>query len=300
MSLSYSVDKVDKDGREILTYGTKDFPIAFFDDDLVKVAVPWHWHDEFEVVIITEGIVNVKISNSELILKAGEGYFANGGILHSANLKSVTGHQHCLIFSPDLLCSKDDIIRKTYIDPVINNCSFPFVKLSPEISWQNKTLKLCENAWQQGAYEHKDYPLNVKADLSQVFALIIDHMDFISEENIYTGNSKKDESRIKKAIVFIENNYDSFIGIKDIAKSADISVSTCLRLFKDILCTTPIQYLINYRVQKAVEKMKLNIKKPISEAAYECGFSDAAYFNRRFKKIYGCTPTEYLSKINTL
>ena len=63
MSLSYSVDKVDKDGREMLTYGTKDFPIAFFDDDLVKVAVPWHWHDEFEVVIITEGIVNVKISN---------------------------------------------------------------------------------------------------------------------------------------------------------------------------------------------------------------------------------------------
>ena len=40
MSLSYSVDKVDKDGREMLTYGTKDFPIAFFDDDLVKVAVP--------------------------------------------------------------------------------------------------------------------------------------------------------------------------------------------------------------------------------------------------------------------
>ena len=86
MSLSYSVDKVDKDGREMLTYGTKDFPIAFFDDDLVKVAVPWHWHDEFEVVIITEGIVNVKISNSELILKAGEGYFANGGILHSLSL----------------------------------------------------------------------------------------------------------------------------------------------------------------------------------------------------------------------
>ena len=55
MSLSYSVDKVDKDGREMLTYGTKDFPIAFFDDDLVKVSVPWHWHDEFEVVIITEG-----------------------------------------------------------------------------------------------------------------------------------------------------------------------------------------------------------------------------------------------------
>ena len=30
MGLTYSVDKVDKDGRELLTYGTKEFPIAFF------------------------------------------------------------------------------------------------------------------------------------------------------------------------------------------------------------------------------------------------------------------------------
>lgn len=297
MSISYSVDKVDKNGREMLTYGTKDFPIAFFDDDLVKVTVPWHWHDEFEVVIITEGSVNVKISNSEFILKAGEGYFANGGILHSATLETKTGHQHCLIFSPDLLSAKDDIIRKTYIDPVICNCSFPFVKLSPEINWQNKILKLCENAWRQGAYEYKDYALNVKACLGKVFSLIIDNMNLISEENSYTDSLKKDEHRIKKAIIFIENNFNSFISIGDIAKSADISISTCLRLFKDILCTTPIQYLINYRIQKAVEKMKYNKKKPISEIAYECGFSDATYFNRRFKKIHGCTPTQYLSEI---
>lgn len=42
MGLTNSVDKVDKDGRELLTYGTKDFPIAFFDDDLTVVKVPWH------------------------------------------------------------------------------------------------------------------------------------------------------------------------------------------------------------------------------------------------------------------
>ena len=43
MALTQSVDKVDESGREILTYGTEYFPIAFFDDDLTKVAVPPHW-----------------------------------------------------------------------------------------------------------------------------------------------------------------------------------------------------------------------------------------------------------------
>ena len=36
MALTQSVDQVDENGREILTYGTEDFPIAFFDDDLKR------------------------------------------------------------------------------------------------------------------------------------------------------------------------------------------------------------------------------------------------------------------------
>ena len=42
MGLSYSTDKTDETGKELLTYGTPDFPIAFFDDDLTMVKVPWH------------------------------------------------------------------------------------------------------------------------------------------------------------------------------------------------------------------------------------------------------------------
>ena len=55
MALTQSVDKVDESGREILTYGTKDFPIAYFDDDLTKVAVPPHWHDELELISSRKG-----------------------------------------------------------------------------------------------------------------------------------------------------------------------------------------------------------------------------------------------------
>ena len=43
MALTHSVDRVDETGRELLTYGTPDYPIAFFDDDLSRVAVPPHW-----------------------------------------------------------------------------------------------------------------------------------------------------------------------------------------------------------------------------------------------------------------
>ena len=56
MALTLSVDRVDDTGRELLTYGTEDFPIAFFDDDLAKITIPYHWHDELEIFRISSVI----------------------------------------------------------------------------------------------------------------------------------------------------------------------------------------------------------------------------------------------------
>lgn len=116
MVLSYSTDKTNETGRELLTYGTPDFPIAFFDDDLTIVKVPWHWHDELELVVILSGEVSVFIARCGLKLKAGEGYFANSGILHSAELRSKTGWQHCMVFDPKVIATPDDIVWNTYVE----------------------------------------------------------------------------------------------------------------------------------------------------------------------------------------
>lgn len=132
MALSYSVDKTDNNGRELLTYGTSDFPIAFFDDDLTKVKVPWHWHYELEIIIITEGSVSVQIANSSFVLNKGEGYFLNSGILHSAKLLSPKGHQRALIFSPEIAAHSEDIVWKTYIKPIFKKTGFALYKAKPQ------------------------------------------------------------------------------------------------------------------------------------------------------------------------
>lgn len=296
MALSYSVDKTDSNGRELLTYGTSDFPIAFFDDDLTKVKVPWHWHDELEIIIITEGSVCVQIANSSFVLNKGEGYFLNSGILHSAKLLSPNGHQRALIFSPEIAAHYEDIVWKTYIKPIFKKQALPFIKLSSNISWQNCILQLSNDAWLNGAYEKTDYPITVRHNLTRVFSLIKNNIDLIENETEFTDKAKQDELRIKKILFFIENNYPTTITIADIAKSGDISISSCLRLFKQILKTTPIQYLIKFRLHKAIEEFYNPEYRSISDIAYSCGFSDATYFNRCFKKEFGCTPTEYMAK----
>ena len=296
MSLTHSVDQVDETGREILTYGTPDYPIAFFDDDLTTVAVPPHWHDEFEIVIVTKGIVHARIAGTRFALTSGEGYFTNSGILHSEALKTKTGRQRALVFSPGIISPAEDLIWQSYIAPVLRNSCLPYIRLSASVPWQKEFLSLADKAWNFGAYDRENYPIEVRDCLSRAFVLISANADVVESEIHYTDRCRRDELRMKKALLFIENNYTEGIGVADIAQSAEISVSTCLRLFRTVLETTPVQYLISYRLQRAAEELKRSSGSTIAEIAYSCGFSDASYFNRCFRKVYSMTPTEYLSR----
>lgn len=298
MALTLSVDRVDETGRELLTYGTEDFPIAFFDDDLTVVSVPYHWHDELEIVVITEGAVRMRIAGSEFVLKKGDGYFSNSGILHTETLTTPTGHQHALVFSPRIISQRDDLIWKRYVAPVLGNPRIPFLCLRAAVPWQGEVLRLAEMAWIQGAYEEMDYPIIVRSSLSRAFSQIVNHMADMENETHYTSAFQRDELRIKKILVYIEKNYGADIALEDIANSANISASTCLRLFGTVLGTTPVKYLTTFRLQKAAEALKRIDGRTISEIAHACGFSDASYFNRCFRKEHGVTPSEYISSIS--
>ena len=296
MALSYSVDLVDENGKELLTYGAEDFPIAFFDDDLTKVAVPNHWHDELEIVVITEGKVIVRIAGREFVLAAGDGYFANSAVLHAAELKTATGHQHAMVFSPKVISAPMNLAWKTYVEPLLGDPQLPFVRLSSAVMWQKEILDCSEKAWDSGAYDKEDYPIHVPFLLGKVFAGLTRYADLVKSELHYTGKYQRDELRIKKALLFIEMNYGKAITIEDIADSAGVSVSSCLRLFSSIIGSTPIRYLVRFRLQKAAEEFQRESERTIAETVYSCGFTDASYFNRCFRKEYGMTPSEFIAK----
>lgn len=67
------------------------------------------------------------------------------------------------------------------------------------------------------------------------------------------------------------------------------------KLFKREVGITPHAFLTSLRMQMA-EKLLCSsglIELNISEIAYNCGYSDALYFSRVFKKTFGCSPKKY-------
>lgn len=85
---------------------------------------------------------------------------------------------------------------------------------------------------------------------------------------------------------------DSSITIDDMASAVAVSRSGLHRKVKHLVGTSPMEFLREARIRKAIQ-MLTESSKPVSEIAYLCGFSDPKYFSKCFKASTGQTPTEY-------
>lgn len=92
-------------------------------------------------------------------------------------------------------------------------------------------------------------------------------------------------------LTYIYENYAGSVTLEDIAKAANISRSEAGRCFHKYMGCSPIDALIQYRLQIA---HRLLSEKTLSlqEISFACGFNSVNYFSRQFKKTYGCTPSQ--------
>ena len=102
-------------------------------------------------------------------------------------------------------------------------------------------------------------------------------------------------ARLHMMMQFIHANYNTDISLLDIAKAGNVSISTTLHLFRNVLNTSPVNYLICYRIKEAA-LLLINTEKKVSAISIETGFRNTDYFCKTFKKMYSLTPTEYRNR----
>ena len=98
---------------------------------------------------------------------------------------------------------------------------------------------------------------------------------------------------IIKAKKYIEDNYaDPELSLEQVSNHVGLSKSYFCSLFHKIENKTFKEYLMDLRIRYA-KRMLTSTDKKIYEISCEVGCSDAAYFNRFFKRITGMTPLQY-------
>lgn len=91
---------------------------------------------------------------------------------------------------------------------------------------------------------------------------------------------------------YIQNRLDQTITVDELAKEAGMSQSRFARIFKETLGSTPMQFVMAYRVEQSI-KMMDDHTRSLGDIALTCGFSDQAHFTRSFKQLVGQTPRAY-------
>lgn len=292
MALGVCDSVVDNNGRELLQHGTAGFPVACYHDDLEKNEVPWHWHEEWEAAVITEGCAVVTAGNRKYTIHAGEGFFINSEVLHDARKTGLSNCRfHSIVFKPGLVGgSMDSIYFQNYVHPLLTNHALESLFLSPAVPWQTQALKTIEEAWQYCATEPDGYEFKVRDALSELVFLLQNNLP--SDSQIPSAKAMRNGQRIKEMLTFIHNHFNEELNTAMIAASVSVSESECLRCFRNTIGTTPIQYLRRYRIQRAC-RMLQTTPALIADIAHVCGFQDLSYFTKTFREIKGCTPGEF-------
>ena len=100
------------------------------------------------------------------------------------------------------------------------------------------------------------------------------------------------DDRVKKAITYIRNHISDELCIDKVAETLCVSKNYFIRIFKKETGTTPANFIIQRKIEKA-QLLLITNDLPVKQTSYLVGFEDFSYFNRVFKKITGMTPNEY-------
>lgn len=303
MGLQKCALNLNRIGRELQPHGTPEFPCAGYSSvytDTTEDIIPWHWHEELEIVYIESGNLKLQIPGRTFHLKQGDGFVINSNIPHFA-VAEQSCDLHSLVFHPLLITgSPDSIFASRYITPLIRCRSFDGCPLNADTSGQSaipdhaQSSVLTEafnRAFEAMLSERPGHEFTVRDNLSRIcLALFAQY-----EHEIDSGKTEPDpdSQRIQIMLEFIHTHYHENLDLALIAKAADIGERECLRCFKRCIQSSPMQYLLKYRATQGASLLLRCPLNSVSEIAAMCGFNSPSNFSQMFRRFFNCTPREY-------
>ncbi len=98
--------------------------------------------------------------------------------------------------------------------------------------------------------------------------------------------------KVDRVIRYMTERYSEILTLHTLSEIAQISPSYLGAIFKRITGKSPIDYLIEIRIQKAKEMLQDGDR--VSEVALKVGFNDLFYFSKCFKEREGLAPSQYV------
>lgn len=287
----------DANGRELGMKFSDDFLCLAYDERLGAAAgesVPWHWHDELELLCVVSGAVRLRASGGAITLREGDTAFINTRSFHMLE-GTPKAHIRSVVFDARLVTgSSTSVYAKRYVDPVLLSENIRFLVWRSDVDANAVAMLRHLTAAIDAMDEEGDgFEFSVRDNISQCLLMAYRRLD--STGNV-GGNMGIGESRIRIMCEFVEHHYAEPIKVPDIAASAGVSERECLRCFRSSLGESPSRFLTIRRLAHAAYLLANRPEMPVAEVARAVGIPNASNFAQLFRRDYGYTPHAYRTR----
>lgn len=285
--------KINHQLQEQIPHDTAIFPVTFYCDELATLPNregPLHWHPYFEIATAKSGVLDYQVGQNHIILEAGDSIFVNSNMLHG--IRQVSGDtpdpMPNIVFSGTVVAPETGTIYQKYISPIAGCDLLPFIVFRHDNRQCDEVNRLINDIYCVMREQTDCYEMIVQRNISCIFEYIFHNFDVFPKSEA-SRIQLSAQIRVQKMLSYIYEHYAEEVTLEDIAGAANISRSEAGRCFNTYMGCTPVDALIQYRLQKA-HRLLNETTLTLREISYDCGFHSVNYFSRQFRKRYGYAP----------
>lgn len=265
---------------------------------LKKFVVPWHFHPEIEIMLITKG------KGTRFVGDSIETFEPFDLVMVGSNLAHVwkNSHDHdleetdCIAECIYIVFREDSFGKDFFGIPEMHKIKELITRSERGLKFGDKTRSMVMEKMQEAS------------ELTGVdqFISLMGILNLLSQSDDYTylssiGFNGKiqtfDLHRLNRVLEYVMANFKHDIKLEDVANEANMSPTSFCRYFKNRTNKTVTQFINEIRIGYA-HKMLVETQYNVEQICYECGFKNVSNFYEQFQKITGKSPFKYRKEHN--
>jgi len=266
------------------------FVVKFFDYNYYPT--PWHYHPEYEIVMVTESTGKRFIGDHISDFHPGNLAFLGPNIPHTYRNDEKYYEER------SALRAKSIVIHFTESSMGNDFLELPEAKSLHKL-FEDSLHGLDVYGETHDSISKKLYHI-VKLSGLRRWLCLVDILMELSEsktlspitKTTHIGYNEKESKRLCSVFDWITNNFEKDIKLAEAAQIAQMNENAFSRFFSLRTRKTFSGFVQELRLQKAA-KLLVENDMTITEVCYECGYNNVSNFNRQFLNHYQMNPMKY-------
>jgi AraC-like DNA-binding protein len=264
--------------------------------DVVKVVrpyfvVPWHFHPEIEIMLVTQG------QGTRFVGDSVERFEATDLVMLGPNLahvwKSDDTHFKGNQFAEAIyiVFTSDSFGKEFFSVPEMDKVRDLLVRSQKGIKFGAATKKQMVSKFQEALTLKGTDQFFLFMDILQILSDSTDY-NYLCSEHYKQKLDASDLHRLDSVLDYLLINFKNDIKLEDVASVANMSVNAFCRYFKDRTNKTAIQFLNEIRIEHA-HKMLTETQLNVDQISVDSGFKNVSNFYQQFQKVTGVSPLKF-------